>query len=340
MSRRVLIPPTLPRSLPLGGGHAARAIWDFGGTTMGTYWRARVVEPDRLTRDDAEKIVRDTLAFVVARMSPWEPDSDLSRFRSARAGEWTPLDPHTFRVLSRALEIAELTYGHYDPTIGRLTDALGFGPGDPALAVLPDSPRATEARALIHHRRVQLDPARHAVLQPGGVQLDLCSIAKGYAVDLVIERLQSADTLSCFVEIGGESRGIGCKPDGQPWWCRLESSADAARTLPPTVAAACDLAIATSGNTLRKRLLPDGRELGHIVDPLRNDPPSPTLESVTVLAPTCIDADAFATALFLLGSREGCRFAEQHDLAALFVERTPPAGYREHWSPRFAAFLE
>jgi thiamine biosynthesis lipoprotein len=307
---------------------------------MGTHWRARVVEADRLVRNHAEKIIRDTLAFVVTRMSPWEAASDLSRFRAAEAGAWVAIDPHTFRVLSRALEIAELTDGRYDPTIGCLTDVLGFGPSDPAVAALPGSARAAEACAATNHRRVRLDVKRHAILQPGGFQLDLCSIAKGYAVDLVVERLQHAGVLACFVEIGGEARGLGCKPNGQPWWCQLESSANDARESPPTVAAACNLGIATSGNALRKRILPDGSELGHILNPRRGEPLSRTLESVSIFAPTCMEADAFATALFLLGPHEGRHFAERHDLAALWVERLPHHGYREHWSPRFAELLE
>src|SRR5262245_28619873 len=132
MSRRVLIPPSLPSSLPAGGGHLARAIWDFSGTTMGTYWRARVVQPDGAAREAIGALLRDAFAFVVARMSPWEPGSDLGRYRAAAPGSWVTLDAATFTVLRRALEVAALTGGRYDPTIGRLTDALGFGPSDPA----------------------------------------------------------------------------------------------------------------------------------------------------------------------------------------------------------------
>jgi len=338
MSRRVLIPPALPASLPVGGGALARAIRDFSGTTMGTYWRARVVEPDRITCASAEKIIRDAMATVVALMSPWEPGSDLGRYRSAAPGTWVPLRPETFGVLSRALEVAALTGGRYDPTIGRLTDALGFGPSDPALAALPDSPRAARAREATGYTRVRLDPLAQTAFQPGGLQLDLCSIAKGYAVDLAIEQLEAAGVKSCFVEIGGEARGRGCKPDGQPWWCLIEPPGAPGHGLPSMVAAACDIALATSGNTVRRRPLPKG-ELGHIINPLAGQSPDPNLESVTVIAPTCMEADVFATALFLLGAEAGCTFAAAHGLAALFVEHPPAQGHRERWSPRFAELL-
>ena len=338
MDRRVLIPPRLPPSLPIGGGHASRAIWDFSGATMGTYWRARVVECDALQLPEAEAIIREALATVVACMSPWEPDSDLGRYRMALPGTWVPLRPHTLTVLQRALEVAAMTHGAYDPTIGRLTDALGFGPSDPATAVLPGSREEATARASVGYARLRIELVNSSVLQPGGCQLDLCSIAKGYAVDLAIERLEAAGVLSCFVEIGGEARGRGCKPNGQPWWCQIEPPQQADEGLPVTVAAACDLALATSGNALRKRLLAEG-ELGHILHPLPDHTLPPGLESVTVLAPTCMEADVFATALYVLGPEEGGRLAEKLGLAVLFMERLAGGKYRERWTPRYAEYL-
>lgn len=339
MERRILIPPHLPAHLPIGGGHAARAIWEFSGATMGTYWRASVVAGDTLTHAAVDALIRDALATVVACMSPWEPDSDLGRYRIAEPNTWVALRPHTWIVLTRALEVAALCDGSYDPTIGRLTDALGFGPTDPATAAMPGSARAEQARSATGYTRVQLDAATRSVLQPGGYALDLCSIAKGYAVDLVIARLADLGVTSCFVEIGGEARGRGCKPDGQPWWCKIEPPAGVGdHPFPETIAAACDLALATSGNTVRKRATPEG-DLGHIINPLPGHALPPTLDSVTVLAPTCMEADVFATALFLLGPDRGRILATRLGLAALFVERVDENHYREQWSPRFTEYL-
>ncbi len=347
MERRILIPPRLPAELPLGGGHAARAVWDLAGATMGTYWRARVVEAEGLTPQRAEAVLAEALATVVAAMSPWEPASDLARYRAAAAGTWAPLGEHTCRVLARALEVAALTGGRYDPTIGRLTDALGFGPAGEAGAAAPGSPEAERARAATGHARAALDAPGRRVYQPGGYALDLCSIAKGYAIDLALARLAAAGARSCFLEIGGEARGRGCKPDGQPWWCLLEPPAPDCG-LPRTIAAASDLALATSGNARRTRALPGG-PLGHLLNPLPAEPLPPGLETVTVLAPTCMEADVWATALFLLGPERGLALATAQGLAALFVERAPGSGsdeatgrgtYRERWSPGFAEYLQ
>jgi thiamine biosynthesis lipoprotein len=305
---------------------------------MGTHWRAKVVECSALSRHEAEVLIHDALGTVVRLMSPWERDSDLGRYRIARANTWVRVCDATFTVLRRALEVAALTHGAYDPTIGRLTDALGFGPSDPAYAVLPESDAAERARSCTGYLRVQIDPALSAVYQPGGFEIDLCSIAKGYAVDLAIDRLAAAGVDNSFVEIGGEARGVGCKPDGQPWWCQIEPPAQAGAGYPVTVAAVCGIALATSGNALRKRLLPTG-ELGHIVNPLPGSVLPEGIESVTVLAASCMEADAFATALYLLGPEEGIRLADSLDLAALFVARLPDGGYRERWSRRFSDYL-
>lgn len=337
-TRRVLVPPSLPLPLPMGGGHLARRLLDFSGTTMGTHWQARVIAPPGATSSDLERVILDALAFVVARMSPWEPDSDLGRFRAAAAGEWVAFAPETFRVLARALELAALTNGRYEPAIGRLADVLGFGPTDPANAASPGTPVAADARAVADHTRLRLDSAAHAVLQPGGFQLDLCSIAKGFAVDLVVERLRAVGVEACFIEIGGEARGLGCRPDGNPWWCLIAPPRVSEHGLPTNVVAACGLALATSGNTLRRRALPDGSELGHILSARPDAPLDPALESVTILASSCMEADACATALYVLGAEAGLEFARRHDIAALFVEHTP-AGWRERWSPRFAEHI-
>jgi len=310
----------------------------MSGATMGTYWRARVVENDAVRRHEAETLIREALALVVDCMSPWEPASDLARHREAPADSWVPFREPTLTVLRRALEVAALTRGAYDPTIGRLTDALGFGPGGTEGAVHPASRAALVARSFTGHARVRIDGEKGAVYQPGGYALDLCSIAKGHAVDLAVERLVAAGACDCFLEIGGEARGVGCKPDGNPWWCAIEPPRNAAADFPVTVAAVCELALATSGNALRKRSLPDG-ELGHIVNPLPGCTVPLELESVTVLAPSCMEADVFATALFLMGPEEGIRLAETQGLAALFVERCATGGHAERWTRGFAEYL-
>ncbi len=320
-SRRVLIPPVLPRDLSLGGGAPARELWSFSGETMGTHWRARVVaraSDNSAHATSARNLIADAFARVVALMSPWEPTSDLARFAAARAGERVALAPETNIVLRRALDVAGLTRGAFDPTLGAVIDLLGFGPSDRTRRHTADHPAVHAARAAAGFEKLAYDPATRTVLQSGGTRLDLCAIAKGYAVDLASDRLHAMGWTNHFIEIGGEARGRGCKPDGQPWWCGLERPAGSA----DTVAALCDLAIATSGNTHHFHDHPGGR-IGHIVP--GNASVAGTFDAiVTVLAPTCMEADVWATALHLLGPTAGLPLAESQHLAACWLLPTNP----------------
>ncbi len=338
--RRVLIPPHLPPSLTRGGGAPARPVWSLTGATMGTYWRARLVARSTAKADDphaANTLLTHTFQRIVALMSPWEPDSDLGRFARATSGEWVPLAPETAFVLQRALAIAALTEGAYNPSLGVVTDLLGFGPTDPARRLPLNAPAVQSARGNADFRRLEFDSHRPAVRQPGGLKLDLCSIAKGYAVDLASDRLHTAGWTDHFIEIGGEARGRGSKPDGQPWWCQLESPA----TLPATVAALCATAIATSGNTHHRFDDPTG-SVGHIIPPAGTPHSPDALHSVTVLASTCMEADAWATALYALGPSAGLPLATQHRLAVRWIhtDLSSATPFQETHTPEFAEWLQ
>jgi len=344
---------------------------------MGTYWRARLVERPTAHADDASQanaILIRTFDEVVARMSPWEPASDLARFACTPPGEWLSLAPETAQVLTRALEVAELTGGAYSPALGEVTELLGFGPGDPASRHSIDSPEVRAARTRADYRRLEFDAARRAVRQRSNISdcssatpplhIDLCSIAKGYAVDLASERLHDAGWHHHFIEIGGEARGRGCKPDGQPWWCTLETPAssdtekNAQSEVPSSVAGLCELAVATSGNAHHHfEDEASGKLVGHILRPDDFEPQATEngngshtatkrapnlLHSVTVFASTCMEADAWATALYALGPQRGLPLAEAQHLAArwLYVEQEPSPTLRETATSRFQQLID
>ena len=212
---RVLVPLLAqPPARPIGG-----AVLALDGQTMGTTWSVRLVAPPTANADALTAMAQRELDAVVAQMSPWEPLSDLSRYNRAAAGTWTALPPAFAQVLRCALEIAEATDGAFDPTLGALTDLWGFGPRP--FSGQPPSREAVEAaREAGDWTRLTLDG--EALFQPGGLRLDLNGIAKGFAVDQVAAALERAGVKSYLVEVGGELRGTGAKPDGQPWWVELE----------------------------------------------------------------------------------------------------------------------
>jgi thiamine biosynthesis lipoprotein len=262
-------------------------------------------------------------------MSTWIADSDISRFNRAAPASWIEIPDDFRRVLHHALTLSQETGGAFDPTIGALVDSWGFGPSGRQGEAPIENGVADAAQGW---SRLKLSGAR--ALQPGGIQLDLSGIAKGYAVDRVAEMLERKGLHDCLVEIGGELRGAGVKPDGSPWWVELES-------MPPilaTVVALHGLSVATSGDGQRY-FIHEGRRMSHTIDPQTGRPISDRLASVTVLHRRCMHADALATALTVMGPERGLAYAEAQRLAARFVLRTSES-YEERVTPTFVAMSD
>lgn len=293
----------------------------LSGETMGTGLSVAFAAPPEISSDRVEDALAGACDLVIRQMSGWEDESDLSLFNAADRG-WRNIPREFALVLKRALEIAELTDGAYDPALAATIDAMGFGPG-----------LAPRAQAVGGWREVLLDLSNMRVFQPGGVALDLSSIAKGYAVDLCAERLRELGVPSFLMEIGGEFVGQGVRPDGQPWWVELELSdlAPAPGEPKQTDVALVNLAVATSGDFVRRR---DG--VGHIVDGRSGAALDGALSGVAVLHASAMEADGWATALFALGLQGGMAMAEAQGLAVVFALRGAD-GARTHMSSRAQA---
>lgn len=261
---------------------------------MGTTWQCRIVAPgcDAAIREGIER----QLHRVIAQMSTWEPESDISRINRGPHGVWHRLAPEFFTVLACALRIAEETGGAYDPTVGPAVDLWGFGPHQQRRTSPPEESEIEAVRQHVGYCKLQLDADGRRVrrLSPE-VTIDLSSIAKGFAVDLVARHLDSRGISSYLVEIGGELKARGIKPDGQPWWVELEGE-------PAAVVALYETAIASSGDYLRN-FSHAGDLYGHTIDPRTCRPVSCGRApwTVNVLHSSCMAADAYATAMMVAG---------------------------------------
>ncbi|RZI94952.1 MAG: FAD:protein FMN transferase [Variovorax sp.] len=287
---------------------------------MGTTWSLRFDNPQMLALETVRAAVEGSLARVVAQMSHWQADSDLSRYGRAPAGSVHALAPEFAAVLDCALRWAEASGGALDPTVGPLVALWGFGPQATDDGKAPTTDAVQSARAACGWQRLPFDAAAGTLQQPGGLTLDFSGIAKGFAVDHVVHALQALGLADLLVEIGGELRGVGRRPGGTPWTVQVAAPEDGGALSPPL--ALRDLAIATSGDRWHRREAA-GRRWSHTIDPRSGQPVDHTLASVTVLHAECMQADALATVLTVLGPGEGLGFAEAHDIAALFFERKP-----------------
>jgi len=334
---RVLIPSHDRKPAPAPGA----VIEDFAGQTMGTTWSVRLVPPPAVERAAFQAAIEAELARIIILFSHWEPRSELSRLNAAPPGFWAVSEPF-WDLLNKAMDLADDTNGAVDPTLGALVDLWGFGPPGPrplnAFGTGPTVPLEEEvaaARALSGWGILRFNRAARAVQQLGGVKLDLSAIARGHAVDLVSERLTALGATHHLVEIGGELRGAGVKPDGQPWWVELRQAPGA--PAPRTVAALFDLAVASSEGWVRS-FEAYGQTYSHTLDGRTGRPVENGVASVTVLADTAMYADAMATALTVMGPEEGPAYAAELNIAAAFVVRTED-GLVEIVSPAFAAML-
>jgi thiamine biosynthesis lipoprotein len=317
-------------------------IWDFSGETMGTTWAVRLTPPPGEGRAVFQAAIEAELDRIILLFSHWEPRSELSRFNAAPPGFWTVSEPF-WALLNTALEIADDTNGAVDPTLGALVDLWGFGPPGPRPLdafgqgfTVPFEDEIAAARALSGWGRLRLNRAARGVQQLGGVKLDLSGIAKGHAVDKVSERLTALGATHHLVEIGGELRGAGVKPDSRPWWVELQQAPGA--PAPRTVAALFDVAVATSGDWVRRYEV-YGQAYGHTIDGRTGRPVDNGVASVTVLADTAMYADAMATALTVMGPEEGPAFAGAMNIAAAFVVRGETS-LTETVTPAFTAMLD
>ncbi len=285
---------------------------------MGTRWSVSCDGASRHDRNVLHLALQAAVDQVDAQMSPWKPASDLMRLNAAPVETWVELPAETLQVLDRALEISRLSAGAFDPAVGDLVDAWGFGAARDA----PDAAairRMREQTRCAAHQGVELDLAGGRARKHAHLQIDLCGIAKGYAVDRMVAVLQGHGIGHALAALDGELRALGGQGNGQPWAVALEAP-QAGQRAAHGVIELQDLAVATSGDY--RRFVQVGQaHLAHTMDGRRAAPVHNGVASVTVLARTCMDADAWATALLVAGPGEGLALAQRLGLEALWLLR-------------------
>ena len=287
---------------------------------MGTRWSASVDCDAALDLDALRQNLAAAVQQVDAQMSPWKPESDLVRLNRAPVDAWVDLPPEILEVLTCAMDIHRQSAGAFDPCVGALVDAWGFG----AVRDAPDAAAINTVRKAAPcpmREGLEIDPAAGRARKRAPVQLDLCGIAKGYAVDRMAAVLQQHGVLHALAALDGELRAVGSQASGAPWAVALESP-EAGRRAVRGVIELQDLAVATSGDYRHYMEVGDAR-LAHTMDARRAAPVNNAVASVTVLAHTCMEADAWATALLVAGPGEGLALAQRRGLEALFLLRRP-----------------
>lgn len=305
------------------------------GPIMGTSYAVKVVGRNLSPADKApiEKVVLQAMNSVNANMSTYRKDSELSIFNASESTEPQKLSADTLEVVSMAQEISALTNGRFDVTVGPLVNAWGFGPNGPQEEVSDEA--LTELLSFVGYEKLELDTSNQTLRKSHPkTYVDLSAIAKGYAVDKVVQAIEALGHPNYMVEIGGEVFAKGTNPNDEPWRIGIETPSAHAPGIFDVVTLSGD-AMATSGD-YRNFYENKGQRFSHTIDPKTGRPIKHKLASVSVLAKSCARADAMATALNVLGPVEGPKLAEKQGIAALFIIRDASGKLQETQTSGFA----
>ena len=296
-----------------------RAYLHNEGTIFGTLYHVKY-----LYDQDLKAEIEAALQKVDASLSMFNPQSTISQINK---GETDKVDSMLSEVLQLSFTINKATNGAFDPTVAPLVNAWGFGFKN---GQFPDSIQVDSLRALIGLSRIHLQDCRLTRDNPSSI-LDFSAIAKGYGVDKAADVLRSHGIQDFMVEIGGEVVTAGVNDKGEPWRIGINKPDDdstSTNTSLQDIVALSDKAIATSGN-YRNYYIHEGRRIAHTINPLTGYPAQQDILSSTVLAPTCAEADAFATAFMVLGLEQARQILKsQPQLEAYFIYSDEQGKYK------------
>jgi FAD:protein FMN transferase len=338
LPRRPFFNLLLPLVLLAGGcTEPPPEVAELSGPTMGTSYSVKLAPaPSARQRAALQQGIEALLDQVNRQMSNYVPDSDLMRFNRSQSDNWLPVPEDLVALVERARTVSEKTGGVYDVTVGPLVNLWGFGNAG-RRDTPPSDAEIQQTLARVGYQQLEarsVPPALRKTVP--GLEVDLSSIAKGWAVDRIGQLLEAQGLGDYLVEIGGDLRVRGSKGPGRPWRVAIEQP-DEERRAVHQVLEMRDAALATSGD-YRNFFEDGGRRFNHTIDPRSGQTVQHRLASVSVVAADCAEADAWATALMALGDVEGPTLAERLGLAALFIIRGEQ-GLQTRPTSRMAALL-
>lgn len=286
-----------------------------GEMVMGVYNEITVAG---LEGDRVEGIFKEAFALLRdldLKLSHYRPDSEISRISQMAYESPVRVSDATFEVLVKGRQFYDITRGAFDITLLPLVKLWGFYEGRPRF---PDQVRLQQALARTGTAYLILNSTTKQVrLSRPGMGLDLGGIAKGYACDRVVSLLKEKQVKGALINIGGTLYGFGRRADGRPWKVGVCHPREPGAVIATLILE--DLALATSGD-YENYFFFEGKRYSHILDP-RTGMPVQGIASVSVVAPSATEADAWSTALFVLGTQQGALVLRDYPhIQALIVE--------------------
>lgn len=311
--------------------HSYRAYPVFSGETMGTYYMVKI-NSSRVPMSVRQAIKKE-LKAVNGRMSVFDKNSEISRINAAPAGEWIELSPEMAKLMKTAFRIYKESRGTFDPSVGRLVELWGFGPQQQT--DFPGEDEIRQALTSVGFDKLEFSEDFSKLRKnTEGMELNLSAIAKGYGVDRIAELLIKKQFKNFLIDIGGEVRALGRKNEQTPGWivgiAHPDGTDDSAEAF-----VLKDMAAATSGDYINYKD-DNGHRRQHTISPQSGLPVEDGVASVTVIASTCMEADAYATALMGMPAAEGLAFAKKHKLpVVIFTRSAGNKRFERFQSPEF-----
>lgn len=303
------------------------------GSTMGTTYSVKFFSQLPVDNQVLQQQLDQELELINDLMSTYRPSSELMQFNQQQTTVPFTISEQTAKVIAEAIRIGRQTNGVLDITVGPLVELWGFGASG-RITERPDVQTLSAINDYVGIDKVSLS-GNQLVKNDARLALDLSTIAKGYGVDRLAEILEAKGITDYMVDIGGEMRVSGSKPD-RAWRVAIEKPVTGNRAVQRIITPG-DMAIATSGD-YRNYFEQDGIRYSHLIDPRTAEPIHHRTVSSTVIHPSSMTADAYATALHIMNADEALQFANQYQLAVLLIVKTDE-GFTELVSDAFQPFL-
>ncbi|MDD2739703.1 MAG: FAD:protein FMN transferase [Methylomonas lenta] len=293
-------------------------ITKFEGLTQGTSYHISYWSPTPLDGKAIETEVNARLASIDKTFSNYRPDSVIESFNNNPINDSQWVGDEIVTLFNIARDVSQASQGCYDLTIKPLFDLWGF---QGESLTIPDEATLQAALASIGQDKVSVIDETH-LQKPANIRVDVSSVAQGYSVEKISQLLEQHDIHNYLVEIGGELKTDGHKPDGTAWRIAVEKPLPGEQHLLKILTLPKDkpIAVMTSG-TYRHYFDVNGQRYSHILDARTGKPVTHDLVAVTVLHDNPTIADAWSTALLCLGQQQGMQIADAAQIKALFIQQ-------------------
>ncbi|MFE8049430.1 FAD:protein FMN transferase ApbE [Brenneria goodwinii] len=315
-----------------------RPLLTIEGKTMGTFYSVKISGEQKESKEQLQQEIDALLEQANNEISTYRNDSTLSKFNQYRGNAPQPISNGMADIILAAQRIGRATDGAMDITVGPLVNLWGFGPQKQPTQI-PSQQQIDEARQKIglNHLKLLSDEQGEWIQKDlPDLYVDLSTLGEGYGADLLTQLMARKGITNYLVSVGGAISSRGVNAEGVPWRVAIQKPTDQENAMQAAVNLQ-GYAISTSGS-YRNYFEQNGQRYSHVIDPATGKPITHQLVSVTVIAPTALEADGWDTGLMVLGGEKALKLAEQQGLAVYLITKTDK-GFHTEMTPQFQSFL-